>query len=217
VTLPELTEARTVMDQLPPERWSPHLRDLLDRARTLPSEDLSASERLAGYLYQATTIQVLCTPVGRRNLQGGASFGLDDFLLRYGQVWTGPPARPRGVRKGVPRHCFSNAVVLASRDPDRFVYCEGKACGIIPVHHAWVVDRHTHRIVDNTWTKQPGTVYLGVPLTIETVWEVIAGQHSASVLDAWEKGWPLLTGKIAPERFLAALSPTPFPKPEMAG
>ena len=46
--------------------------------------------------------------------------------------------------------CYGNAAQLALDKPDKYTYVEGYVlAGIIPVHHAWVVDRRG-RVIDLT-------------------------------------------------------------------
>jgi len=67
------------------------------------------------------------------------------------------------LHKGQPKHCFYNAYRLAaaSRYQSRYTYVEGYAARLIPVHHAWVIDRDGN-VIDPTWNGQ-GTAYFGIP------------------------------------------------------
>ena len=82
-----------------------------------------------------------------------------EFLLIHGQAFT-PPTRPRpkGMRKGSDKQCFSNATNAAYWDNHRYV--EGYATSFIPVHHAWVLDGDG-TLIETTWAK-PGDAYFGV-------------------------------------------------------
>lgn len=79
-------------------------------------------------------------------------FGMDELLARHGQGFEWAPGPlPEGVPEGKRGECFANAGRLA--DGASYRYCEGYGLtdgGIIPVHHAWVIDE-AGRVVDNTW------------------------------------------------------------------
>jgi hypothetical protein len=48
------------------------------------------------------------------------------FLLMYGQIFTDTAPLPAGVRR-MPRNCYANSGLLASKFPERYFYCEGLA------------------------------------------------------------------------------------------
>ena len=81
------------------------------------------------------------------------------LLSEFGRQWT--PKRNKLTGKMEPGRCYKNAYQLVASNPDKYVYCEGFAMspGLIPLEHAWVVDRHGHAI-DPTWDK--GADYFGV-------------------------------------------------------
>lgn len=93
--------------------------------------------------------------------------GPEAFVLAHGKEYT-PPAPgplPNGIPAGEIKNCFQNAYLLATAWPAKYTYVEGWAAGIIPVHHAWVVDA-AGNVVDPTWAPPnrvtPGTAYFGV-------------------------------------------------------
>ena len=110
-----------------------------------------------------------CPASFSRNLYG---------LVRDHGIHTDPhnlsPIQPP---KGPMKLCFMNAYNLAIED-DRLTYVEGFALNIIPIHHAWNIDREG-RLVENTW-KTPGVEYFGVPFKTIYVAEAIneTGRYS---------------------------------------
>lgn len=93
-------------------------------------------------------------------------------VMRHGRTWT-PPAPdsplPEGVELGAAKQCYRNAALVALSNPE-YTYVEGYAASIIPIHHAWVVDRDG-QVVDPTWHEDnglsPAKEYVGVPFSRE--------------------------------------------------
>lgn len=69
------------------------------------------------------------------------------MLLTCGQEWTPAPFVGKLGKQGM---CFQNAGELCLSSGGRLRYVEGLAMSVIPVHHAWCVDRED-RVVDPTW------------------------------------------------------------------
>lgn len=125
---------------------------------------------------------------------------LHGFILRHGRDFQ--ITKKSFPKLGKMKQCFMNAYKLADRD-HTLTYVEGFANGIIPVHHAWCVDRHDN-VVDPTW--RDGQDYFGVPFQLRAVVEGILRREAyGSLIDDWEAGWPLLTGKVALESVLVQL------------
>lgn len=82
------------------------------------------------------------------------------FLIRHAQSFT-PAQLPPDIKLGPMRQCYMNAYQLASAYPRRYWYAEGYAAGIIPVEHAWVVDRNGNAY-DPTWRWADCKEYFGV-------------------------------------------------------
>lgn len=103
------------------------------------------------------------------------------FTLRFGRAFV-PMKKPGRIRWGVPKHCFMNAAKLALSDLG-LTYCEGYAMGIIPLHHAWVVDS-CGVVIDHTW-RTLGTEYFGVPFTRAFLANRLLKQRTYGLLDQW--------------------------------
>lgn len=143
----------------------------------------------------------LVSGVGGRG--GSAYVSIADFVLREGTAYEA--AAYDADRWGdetlwtMPRQCFRNALTLVSWRQSELVYVEGYALHMIPVPHAWTVERATRRVVDPTWGDTPGTEYLGIPFRFEVVDEMTDARGKYGVLDDWEHDWPLLQQPIDPD------------------
>jgi hypothetical protein len=128
------------------------------------------------------------------------------YLLDHGQEW-GPVIAPADVKPGPPKHCYQNSYRLAAHHPGRFFYVEGYALGVIPVPHAWCVDR-AGRVIDCTWEPlEIGADYFGVKFHMPTLHAVQRITGSYSVLAHWEH-WndirAALTGRKSKRRKVRA-------------
>ena len=120
---------------------------------------------------------------------------IEDFVLRNGRSFKVAPL-PEDVARSKLRECFLNASVLALAFPDDYIYVEGYAMPSnipFPVHHAWVVDKHTGAVVDNTWNPV-GTAYYGVEFSTEFLRKRLVVQKTYGLIDDWPNKWPLLRG-----------------------
>jgi hypothetical protein len=115
--------------------------------------------------------------------------GIEDFLLREGRLFGEPVKR---VRRGKMKQCFMNAYHLA-RTNSNLHYCEGVAAGIIPVMHAWCVDKNG-QVHDPTWPFDPTDQYWGVSFDLKYVDRVLVEKKTWGVLDNYEQRHPLLRG-----------------------
>lgn len=120
---------------------------------------------------------------GRLRPEGWTYTGMEDFLLDRGTFWTAAPLPPN-VRQMTPKACFWNALKMAQRHRRTWRYVEGLALGILPVHHAWVVDADGV-VIDPTW-ETPGRAYFGVVFDVDE--RLVA---EGPVLDNWRKGFPV--------------------------
>lgn len=94
---------------------------------------------------------------------------MERFVLRNGREGISRP-RPKGVRKGQDKQCFSNSAnwVLGKKGKG-WTYTEGYALrpslGLL-IHHAWVTNAEGH-VLDLTWRDPEQCLYFGVPFTEE--------------------------------------------------
>jgi hypothetical protein len=105
--------------------------------------------------------------------------GIEDFLEQHGQFWK-VKSRPKQVPLGTIKMCFNNAFHQIVND-DRYYYAEGYAMGIIPVNHAWIVDREDNKAIELTWP-EPGVAYHGVIFDSEYVIKHTLKREEAGVL-----------------------------------
>jgi hypothetical protein len=128
-----------------------------------------------------------------------AYLGMEDFLLKHGRCYTYSPL-PQDVTPGAVKMCFHNAFKLAKRR--KWVYVEGVATSVIPLHHAWVINpAEPDKVIDPTWDNPMVAeqltgerAYYGVPFNLEAVAQV--RKRQSSMLDDWQAGFPLFAGKI---------------------
>lgn len=94
------------------------------------------------------------------------------FTLKMGRAWPAQPL-PAWVAPGPKRQCYQNAGTLAIENVG-LTYVEGYAQppGLPPVHHAWCLDTQG-RVIDNTFTDPEDSQYFGVPLTAETLRQLV--------------------------------------------
>lgn len=145
------------------------------------------------------------------NSSGFSYRSVYDFVLDRGSFWNEEPLSKeerdilqeasRGLRFEK-KQCFYNSQRLIMGDSSgELQYTEGFAhCGIIPVHHGWVVLRG--KVIDLTWKDQKGKsrisgsgnfLYFGVPFDRNLVLSRISETGwASSVIDDPERGWPVL-------------------------
>jgi hypothetical protein len=97
-----------------------------------------------------------------------------------------------------------------SRNPDKYSYVEGYAMGVIPVHHAWCVDKDGN-VIDTTWSateRVPGTMrakvgtwYFGVEFDLGYVCSCRYRSKHDCVIDNWKLGFELLKGLVPEEKW----------------
>ncbi len=129
--------------------------------------------------------------------------GMCAFVLEHGREWTASSLQEKSpIKRGAPRQCFANsqailAKLLTKGLEEDYTYVEGYASSgdlnfILPVHHAWLVDREG-RVIDVTWNTPEASVYFGVPFRSCYVFEMIektSGYHS--LIDHFPSKWELL-------------------------
>lgn len=141
--------------------------------------------------------------------QGYAYANPCDFVLQHGR-WYAPRPLPRPVTRGVPNHCYGNAMVRAVLHD--LAYVEGYALlsvrGEPPMlfQHAWCADAEG-RLYEVTW-KLLGLAYLGVTFGVERA-DDCTWNGDATVLHDDQRGWPLLRQRWTGEPLLQAWPPSP--------
>jgi len=113
--------------------------------------------------------------------------GTEHIVQELGQFDEAQP-RPAGIKQGRMKECFKNAFDLMQDEPDEYTYVEGVAFpkGLIPVNHAWCVDR-SGKVVDPTWKDSETTAYKGVHLSSEFVTQTVLSKGSYEVFDYMSK------------------------------
>jgi len=116
---------------------------------------------------------------------------ISDFILKNGKAYKlhySAKFLPQG-RMG---ECFRNALHFVERGGKDFKYVEGYAFSVcIPMMHAWAAEGN--HVFDPTW--KDGQAYFGVEFPLSYVRKVIFQREKWGVIDAWDIGFPLLTGK----------------------
>jgi hypothetical protein len=126
----------------------------------------------------------------------------EDMVLAEGLKMT--EAYPAiDVVQMLPQRCYANAAFVVDsylEHGKKAVYCEGLALTDVeglefPVWHAWVIIHG--KVYDPTWTGEEGTptgkAYIGIPFDQKYVHEFTARYACASMIDAWEQKYPLLS------------------------
>jgi hypothetical protein len=131
----------------------------------------------SGYLIATALMQKMATK---------SSISTSQFILDFGlECRVQPNSFPR---YGKFRECFMNALNYATENG--MIYCEGYACGVIPVLHAWCIDKEGN-VIDPTWEK--GKDYIGVPFKTDYVLD-FTERHLVydSVIENYRDKWALL-------------------------
>lgn len=128
-----------------------------------------------------------------QSVQNARGLSMEGFAATHGRAFT-LGSRPRGIRKGMPKQCFTNAMRRAVRRD--LIYVEGYAStgAFFPVLHAWVVDPQAPEIAIEV-THDEFRFYYGVPFAPEFTRSFIERskrENHWSVIDDWHNQWPLL-------------------------
>lgn len=115
---------------------------------------------------------------------------IEAFVLKNGKEMGKRSERSDNYPKAKQKECFRNAYLLAVEHD--LTYCEGYAMGIIPVLHAWCLDKDD-LVIDVTW--KDGTEYVGVPFQTKYISRILLERKSYGIIDNWEMKWPLLRGE----------------------
>jgi hypothetical protein len=134
-----------------------------------------------------------------------AYLGFEDYVLRHGKFFHRDAGRAeREFENTTARECFTNALMGAVWHDD-LTYVEGYAWnGLLPVHHAWLVDKEG-RVFDPTWEALDhdlsDAVYLGVAFDTKYATRTVTEKGTDTLLDWMGKGVPL--DKAPTEEMLA--------------
>lgn len=122
----------------------------------------------------------------------------EELVLEQGQAWE-PAPLPPSIEHGVPKECFSNALLLAVARPD-LTYVEGWATSIIPVAHAWCVD-YNGLVVDPTWVDSDlERAYYGVAFDTTTALTIVTETGYYGIFgNDWKRDFELLKNGLPNE------------------
>jgi hypothetical protein len=121
--------------------------------------------------------------------------GFEDMVLKHGLLFKhGPDVTPteREYSATTEKECFKNAMHAALEHPD-LTYVEGFAYnGLLPVHHAWVVDENGV-VHDPTWTsiqerEGTGDIYVGIPFNTQWLLAHVMEKETYGVYGEWGEG-----------------------------
>ena len=104
---------------------------------------------------------------------------------------------PNGFKKMKPKECFRNCI-SALFDYPNTVYCEGYVTCVIPIHHAWLVEIGTNKVIELTMEEREAK-YLGIPF--KTDYLIKHFNETGSLLENWQGHFPIATGKHPIEQF----------------
>ena len=121
--------------------------------------------------------------------------GFDQMVLKHGLLFKhGPNVTPteREYSATTPKQCFLNATHAALEHRD-LTYVEGFAYnGILPIHHAWLVDEDGV-VHDPTWASMQGRegeedIYIGIPFKTDWLLRHLAEKETYGVYGEWGEG-----------------------------
>jgi hypothetical protein len=133
------------------------------------------------------------------------------LVLARGETWRGQQRPADSVIRfpqTTPTACFSNAAALAARAQLDYVEGYGLTAGV-PIHHAWCVGRRgsvqADQVYDPTWDwsrrqlRGGGSALVGVRIPLGALFAALGVDGGMPVLDAWQRGWPILRSEYRPE------------------
>lgn len=138
--------------------------------------------------------------MGRKPI--GEFYSMGEFVLKHGQEFKKRFELPKEIRRGKLGLCFQQAADLATRD-SRYTYCEGYAAGVIPLMHAWCIDK-AGNVIDPTWADDLGHSYFGVPFKTKYLIHQLLETERYGLIDKYEHNWPVL--RADPKEFLHTCS-----------
>lgn len=131
----------------------------------------------------------------------------EELILSHGRKFEQVVRRPKWVQKGIIKECFANCLKEVVKHPDRLVYCEGYATGVIPTHHAWLL--YEGKVIDPTWDGRDiikdHTEYFGIPFNYNYVLRIATETGYYGVIDNFTQGYPLLSGEHESREFLSKI------------
>ena len=127
-----------------------------------------------------------------------------EFVLKYGRPYLMNKHSISKFPKGIPKQCYMNAFHLMESDPD-LVYVEGFcSIGIIPIEHAWCINKKG-KVVDSTLKISKSKInpcgYFGVPFKKEYIYATALKTKYFGILSF--RNPDLLLGKVPVEEFYA--------------
>ena len=103
-----------------------------------------------------------------------------EFVLHHGVVHK-PQRLPKKYKRGEQHQCFMNASHLVLDNP-KLTYVEGFAGHVIPVHHAWCIDKRG-KVIDPTWDYPELCEYVGVEIPTVLLARELVKLETYAVLD----------------------------------
>ena len=119
-------------------------------------------------------------------------YSFEKFVLQHGKQYNVAPLKDKHwLLRGKIKECFCNAALAAMWNKG-LTYVEGYACGVIPVLHAWCVDKHGD-VVELTWP-EVGTDYYGVPFNRKFLARQLCKTKQYGLIDSHKDDFGLIRG-----------------------
>jgi hypothetical protein len=141
------------------------------------------------YLEQSIEMRKLM-PNGLQPPKGFEFTCIEELVFKHGCRFK-PQPLPRKYKKLPYKQCFQNAVNLMLESGKRLIYCEGYGTSVIPVLHAWCVDKKGN-VIDPTWDYKDSVEYFGIPFDPDFVMKSMFKSKYYGILDNWHDDYPLL-------------------------
>ena len=144
--------------------------------------------------------------------------GFEGMVLKHGLLFKhGPNVTPteREYSATTPKQCFMNATHAALEHRD-LTYVEGFAYnGLLPIHHAWLVDDNGV-VHDPTWASMQERegqedIYIGIPFKTDWLLRHITEKETYGVYGEWGEGLKL-TEPIPEDAIETGVKGLPVPK-----
>lgn len=119
--------------------------------------------------------------------------GFEDFILKMGTEFKNTKII-KPIKYGKMKECYKNASLLCMYN-EELEYVEGFANSIIPVMHAWCIDR-SGNVIDPTYKNQEKCNYYGVIFKKEFMHKKILKNKIYGILEAdYKNEYEILSGK----------------------